>query len=144
MLIASYPSIVRTWTFSPDRGSRMPDRRKWLGFLGMFGGLHRRTNGAGVNRNKLALFENLQLELPAFEGHQHVAEVVPRNFPAIDNEEWQPTILVLVPFNTAAAHLGSSPQSKASLLDVLERQRAPNFLDQPVRTEREDPLRGRR
>jgi len=78
-----------------------------------------------------ALVENLQLELPAFECHQHVAEVLPRNFPAIDNEKRHSTIFVLVPFNPASDNLVSYLQSKAPQLEVLDRQRAPNLLDQP-------------
>lgn len=60
-----------------------------------------------------------------------MAEVVPCDFPAINNEKRRPTVLVLVPLNPASDNLVSYLQSMASLLEVLARQRAPNFLDQP-------------
>ena len=53
----------------------------------------------------LASITDRQLELPAFECHQHAPELIPGDFPAIHDDERNMTILRLIPIDTSAHRL---------------------------------------
>ena len=48
------------------------------------------------------------------------AELVPRDFPAINKEERHPTIFVLVPSNPAANNLVGYLQSEVAVFEMLD------------------------
>lgn len=79
----------------------------------------------------LALVVDLQLELPTLKGHQHTPELVPGDFPAIDNNEWHATILSLIPFDSGSHHFIGNLQSVLTILDVRDRQGATHPIYEP-------------
>ena len=72
-----------------------------------------------------------QLELPTLKGHQHTPELVPGDFPAIDNNEWHATILSLIPFDSGSHHFIGNLQSVLTILDVRDRQGATHPIYEP-------------
>ena len=49
-----------------------------------------------------ALVPNFQLELPALKAHQHPPELIPGDFPAIDNNQRHTTILSFIPLDPSS------------------------------------------
>jgi hypothetical protein len=54
-----------------------------------------------------------QLELPALETHQHTPELIPGDFPAVDDNEWHATLLSLIPLDPGSHHFIGNLQSVA-------------------------------
>lgn len=73
---------------------------------------------------------NFQLELPALEGHQHPSKVIPRDFTAIDNDEWRVVPFGHIAFDSPPHRLFGNLKSAPVVRDVLDRNRATYFFDQ--------------
>lgn len=85
-------------------------------------------------RSKLfALIADLQLELPAFIAHQHLAEFFPPNFLAIDNEQRYLAIVALIrPDHALYPPMIGDPLPELTISDVSEGQGAAGLVDQPT------------
>lgn len=69
----------------------------------------------------LALVKNVQPELPTFEAHQHTTKLLPRDLSAINNEDRQAAIVVVVPLNSAPYDTISDLQAKITVREVFGR-----------------------
>jgi hypothetical protein len=68
----------------------------------------------------IAGIKNLQLELPALETHQHLAEILPGDFLTIDNDKWHATVLGFVPLDSSPHRIVSDLRTMTfDLLNVL-------------------------
>ncbi len=97
--------------------------------------VHRRPDALPHNQASsqfIAGITNLQLELPALKGHQHVAEILPGDFQTIDNDEWHATDLGIIPFDSPSHRLIGDMKSLPIVLKVLDGKRSAYFLDQPA------------
>lgn len=85
-----------------------------------------------MRRSQLfALVVEIQFELPSLKTHQHAAEFVPRDFPAVDNEKRRAPMAGVVPLN----HSSHNPmvrdlQSKLPVLEMSSGQGAAHLFDQ--------------
>ena len=88
--------------------------------------------GAHSASQLLTPVSNLQPELPPFEAHQHAAELVPCDLPAIDVEERHIPILSVVPLDHSPHNLMFRDlHPKGAVLYVLDRQSTAHLFDQP-------------
>lgn len=80
----------------------------------------------------IATINDLQLELPALKRHQHAAEVIPRDFLAIDHEGRCGLRGGIVPVDSSAYRLRGDLGFRAFAREVPDREHATESLDQSL------------